>query len=64
MMFDDVPWGGEIDQQRLERLAHLVGQLPRQRRRRYSWSTVSGRTCPTRRSRATRSRGNGDEGSS
>jgi len=25
MMFDDAPWGGEIDSQRLERLAHLVG---------------------------------------
>ena len=25
VLFDDVPWGGEIDQQRLERLAHLVG---------------------------------------
>ena len=25
MMFDDVPWGGEIDKQRLEHLSHLVG---------------------------------------
>jgi hypothetical protein len=26
MMFEDAPWDGEIDQQRLERLAHLVGE--------------------------------------